>query len=104
MSFFPFLFFFFVLSLVLVCVVLLGCKSGRDGRVRKVGRVRGWQGEVVYYWQNGGVAIWRKRERSSSKQIKQTRKTHSYRQTRLAATKQCPLDNKSDVGAKKKGI
>lgn len=62
----------------------------------------GLEGEVVYYWQNGGFAIWRKRERSNSKQIKQTRKTHSYRQTRLAATKQCPLDNKSDMRAKKK--
>lgn len=62
----------------------------------------GLEGEVVYYWQNGSfVAIWRKRERSNSEQIKQTRKTHSCRQTRLAATKQCPLDNKSDVRAKK---
>lgn len=64
----------------------------------------GLEGEVVYYWQNGFfVAIWRERERSNGKQIKQTRKTHSYRQTRLAATKQCPLDNKSDVRAKKNG-
>lgn len=50
-----FLFFsFIVLVLVLVCVVGLGWKSGKDGWVWKVGRVRGWQGEVVYYWQNGG--------------------------------------------------
>lgn len=25
-----------------------------EGMGWKVGRVRGWQGEVVYYWQNGG--------------------------------------------------
>lgn len=79
---------------------------GRDGLEEWKGWM-GLEGEVVYYWQNGEfffvVAIWRKRERSNSKQGKQTRKTHSYRQTRLAATKQCPLDNKSDVRAKKNG-
>lgn len=71
------------------------------------GRLEGREvGKVKLYTigKMGGVAIWRKRERSNSKQIKQTRKTHSYRQTRLVATKQCPLDNKSDVRAKKKGI
>lgn len=77
---------------------------GRDGLEEWEGWM-GLEGEVVYYWQNGFlVAIWRKRERSNSEKIKQTRKTHSYRQTRLAATKQCPLDNRSDVRAKKKGI
>lgn len=40
--FFLFFSFFFGLFLVLVCVVLLGCKSGRDGWVWKVGRARGW--------------------------------------------------------------
>lgn len=44
---------FFALFLVLVCVVVLGWKSGKGW----VGRVReGWmglEGEVVYYWQNG---------------------------------------------------
>lgn len=74
MSFLSF-FSFIVFVLVLVCVVGLGWKSGKDGWVWKVGRVRGWQGEVVYYWQNGGaVSIWGKRGRSNSKQIKQTRK------------------------------
>lgn len=71
------------------------------------GRLEGREvGKVKLYTigkMGGGVAIWRMRERRNSQQIKQTRKTHSYRQTRLAATKQCPLDNKSDVRAKKNG-
>lgn len=98
-----FLSLFFLLSFWFWSVLL--CWAGRVGR-GGLEEWEGWmglEGEVVYYWQNGSfVAIWRKRERSNSKKIKQTRKTHSYRQTRLAATKQCPLDNKSDVRAKKK--
>lgn len=83
MSFFLFFFFFlycFDFGFGLCCFIELEDWEGmgwKVGRVRgwKVGRVRGWQGEVVYYWQNGGgVAIWRKRERSNSQQIKQTRK------------------------------
>lgn len=49
--FFPFL---FALFLVLVCVVALGWKSGKGGLEEWEGWM-GLEGEVVYYWQNGGV-------------------------------------------------
>lgn len=73
MSFF---FLFFLLYFWYWSVLL--CWAGRVGR-DGLEEWKGWmglEGEVVSYWQKGGffVAIWRKRERSNSKQIKQTRK------------------------------